>query len=222
LSAPASQADESEQNTTEEQQKTDDQLVADLEDTVESALPARDKGLNLEASQSDEPQQISSEKQQDSGSEVVAALQSSSEDQQANRDRVSNPLPSAPNGCERIRIEALQNHDSVADLQSGLEVRQVSGDKSSSPPPSTPHGQGDDRMEVLQQARNEVIEGLQLTSENPQRGTDAIDVADRWLTDVQIEFPQGICCSPSRPFDNWQKSPQDPRQAQPKIPTLLF
>jgi hypothetical protein len=182
---------------------------------VESALPARNKGLNLEASQSDEPQQISSEKPQDSGSEVVAALQSSSEDQQANRDRVSNPLPSAPNGCERIRIEALQNYDNMADSQSSLEVRQVSGDKSSSPPPSTPHRQGDDRMKALQQTRNDVVEGRQLTSENPQRGTDAIEVADRWLTDVQIELRQGIC------FGNWQESPQDPQQAQPTTPTLL-
>jgi hypothetical protein len=111
LSAPASQADDSEQNTTEEQQETDDQLVADLEDTVESALAARNKGLNPEASQSNEPQQMSTEKAQDSGSEVVAALQSSSEDQRANRDKVSNPSPSAPNECEGNRIEALQNHD---------------------------------------------------------------------------------------------------------------
>jgi hypothetical protein len=176
--------------------------VADLEDTVESALPARNKGLNPEASQSDELQQISSEKAQDSGSDVVAALQSSSEDQQANRGNVSNPLPSAPNRCERNRIGVLQNHDSVADFQSSLEVRQASGDKSSSPPPSTPHGQGDDRMKALQQTRNEVVEGLQLTSENLQRSTDAIEVADRWLTDVQIEFPQGTCCPPPRPADN--------------------
>jgi hypothetical protein len=179
LSVPASQADKSEQNITEEQQKTDNQLVADLEDTVESILPARNKGLNFEALQSDKLQQISSEKLQDSGSKVVAALQSSSEDQQANRDRVSNPLPSAPNRYRRIRIEILQNYNSIADLQSSLEVRQVNRDKSSSPLPSMPYRQGDSRIKVLQQTRNDIVEGLQLTSENTQRGTYTIEVADR-------------------------------------------